>query len=68
MLKENKIDFIFSETYFVQQYENPPSFFDISNYLLSFAYVMQDLYYPIYVKGKIAWCDTLFVGGDLKII
>lgn len=68
MLKENKIDFIFSETYFVQQYENQPSFFDISNYLLSFGYVMQDLYYPIYGKGKIAWCDTLFVRGDLKII
>jgi len=68
MLKENKIDFIFSETYFVQQYENQPSFFDISNYLLSFGYVMQDLYYPIYGKGKIAWCDTLFVRGDLKLI
>jgi FkbM family methyltransferase len=67
MLKENKIDFIFSETYFVEQYENQPSFFDISNYLLSFGYVMQDLYYPIYGKGKIAWCDTLFVRGGLKL-
>ncbi len=68
MLKENKIDFIFSETYFVEQYDNQPSFFDISNYLLSFGYVMQDLYYPIYGKGKIAWCDTLFVREGLKLI
>ena len=67
MLKENKIDFIFSETYFIEQYENQPSFFDISNYLLSFGYVMQDLYYPIYGKGKIAWCDTLFVRDGLKL-
>lgn len=66
LLAGKQIDFIFSETYFVQQYENQPSFFDIANYLLPFGYVMQDMYHPIYGNGKLAWCDTLFVREDLK--
>lgn len=67
LLRENKIDFIFCETYFIQQYLMQPSFFDISNYLLSFGYVLQDIYNPIYGHGKLAWCDVLFVNKNLTL-
>jgi len=67
LLREKKIDMIFCETYFIQQYVNQPLFFDIANYLLQFGYVVQDLYHPLYGKGKLAWCDTLFTRSDLII-
>ena len=67
LLRENRIDFIFCETYFIQQYLMQPSFFDISNYLLSFGYVLQDIYNPIYGHGKMAWCDVLFVNKNLTL-
>ena len=65
LLKDKKIDFIFIETYFIEQYKNQPSFFDIANYLLPFGYVLQDLYNPIYGNGKLAWCDTLFMRNNM---
>ena len=64
LLKQKKIDFIFCETYFIQQYEAQPLFYDISNYLITLDYVLQDVYHPIYGNGKIAWCDSLFVRND----
>jgi FkbM family methyltransferase len=67
LLRERKIDLIFCETYFVQQYVHQPLFFDIANFLIKYGYVIQDIYHPIYGKGKLAWCDTLFVRNDLII-
>lgn len=68
LLKEKKIDIIFSETYFVQQYEGQPLLHEIITFLHSFGYIVQDIYHPIYGKGKLAWCDTLFVRENLKLI
>ena len=65
LLIENKIDIIFTETYFIQQYIAQPLFYEIASFLLSYGYVLQDMYNPVYGKGKIAWCDVIFVRKDL---
>lgn len=65
LLKEKRIDVIYTEAYFIQQYVDQPSFAEIALYLSSFGYQLQDIYNPIYGKGKIAWCDAIFVRGDL---
>ena len=67
ILSNKKIDIIFTETYFVQQYENQPLFADIVKYLSNFGYTIQDIYNPIYGMSKLAWCDVLFVREDLKL-
>ncbi len=68
LLAANKIDMIFSETYFIQQYEGQPLFHEIAAFLFDYGYELQDIYHPLYGKGKMAWCDTLFVRKDLKLI
>ena len=67
LLKEKKIDIIFAETNFVEQYEGQALFHEILSFLGQYGYVIQDMYHPIYGKGKLAWCDTLFVRDDLKL-
>ncbi len=67
LLTNQRIDMIFCETYFVQQYEDQPLFFEIAGLLMKYGYVLQDLYHPIYGKGKIAWCDSMFIRKDLKL-
>lgn len=66
-LKQKKIDMIFCEAYFVQQYEKQPLFFDTASFLLAHDYVLQDIYHPVYGKGKIAWCDAMFIPADFKM-
>jgi FkbM family methyltransferase len=66
-LKNKKIDIIFTEAYFIQQYENQPLFADIVKYLSNYGYTIQDIYNPIYGMSKLAWCDVMFVRDDLKI-
>lgn len=68
LLKQQKIDFIFSETYFIQQYVNQPLFHEIAGFLNQFGYIIQDLYHPVYGDGRLAWCDTMFVRNDIKLI
>ena len=65
-LSNKKIDIIFTESYFVQQYENQPLFADIVQYLSNFGYSIQDIYNPIYGMSKLAWCDVMFVRENLK--
>jgi len=60
MLTQNKIDLIYSEVYFVQQYEEQPLFHDISKLLFQYGYQLQDIYNPIYGNGCIAWADVIF--------
>jgi FkbM family methyltransferase len=61
LLKAQKIGLIYSETYFVQQYENQPLFHDISKFVFSYDYMLKDIYAPIYGKGNLAWGDVIFV-------
>lgn len=61
MLRYKKIGMIYSETYFKQQYKDQPLFHDISKYLETVGYAIQDFYNPIYGKGSIAWCDVIFL-------
>lgn len=68
LLGERRIDVVFTETYFLQQYEDQSLFFEIAEYLLPFGYVLQDIYHPIYGKGRLAWCDAMFIKEDLKCI
>lgn len=61
MLSSKKIKLIYAETYFRQQYKEQPLFHDISKYLETVGYAIQDFYNPIYGKGSIAWCDVIFL-------
>ncbi|MEJ7822778.1 MAG: hypothetical protein WKF85_10680, partial [Chitinophagaceae bacterium] len=67
-LREGRIDLIFTESYFIQQYQDQPLFFEIAAYLLSFGYVLQDIYNPIYGKGRLAWCDAMFIRENIKYV
>ncbi len=60
LLKNKRINLIYSEVYFKKQYENQPLFPDISKFLEQFEYYLQDFYTPIYGKGNLAWCDVIF--------
>jgi FkbM family methyltransferase len=60
LLKESRIGLIYSETYFVEQYEAQPLFHDISSYLHTFGFYLQDIYSPIYGNGNLAWADVIF--------
>ncbi|WP_315819858.1 FkbM family methyltransferase [Paraflavitalea speifideaquila] len=61
LLKEGKISLIYSEVYFIEQYEKQPLFHDVSKLLFQYGYTLQDIYSPIYGKGNIAWADVVFV-------
>lgn len=65
LLKQKSIDVIYTEAYFIQQYVGQPLFAEIALYLSTFGYQLQDIYNPIYGKGKIAWCDAVFIRDDL---
>ncbi len=66
ILSGRGIDIIFTETYFIEQYKDQPLFYEIAAYLQRFGYLLQDIYNPIYGKGKLAWCDTIFVRDNLN--
>jgi len=61
MLSLSEIDLIYSEVYFIEQYEEQPLFHDISKLLGKYGYHLQDIYNPIYGKGNLAWADVIFV-------
>lgn len=65
LLADKKIDLVYTETYFIQQYVGQPLFPEIACYLLNLGYALQDFYNPIYGKGKLVWCDTVFVREKL---
>jgi FkbM family methyltransferase len=61
LLENQRINLIYSETYFVQQYEQQPLFHDVSKFLFDSQFELQDIYSPIYGKGNLAWGDVIFV-------
>jgi FkbM family methyltransferase len=61
LLNNHQIGLIYSETYFIEQYEQQPLFHDMSKMLYNYRYVLQDVYNPIYGQGNLAWCDVIFV-------
>ena len=65
LLTEKKIDLIYTEAYFIQQYVDQPLFPEIAQYLIRHGYQLQDIYNPVYGKGKLAWCDAIFVRENL---
>lgn len=65
LLTEKKIDCIYTEAYFIKQYVDQPLFGDIILYLSNYGYQLQDIYNPIYGKGKLAWCDAVFIRDNL---
>lgn len=67
LLSKNKIDLIYSEAYFIEQYENQPLFFEIATHLLSNNYLLQDIYSPIYGNQALAWCDVIFIKKTYNI-
>lgn len=65
LLKDRRVSLVYSEAYFIEQYEQQPLFHDISKLLFQYGYVLQDIYNPIYGKGNIAWADVVFVKRDI---
>ena len=61
LLMNNHIRLIYSETYFIPQYEDQPLFHDISKYVFKYNYILKDIFSPIYGKGKLSWGDVIFV-------
>jgi hypothetical protein len=66
LLHSGRIDIIFCEAYFIQQYSDQPLFFEIATYLSQFEYHLQDFYNPYYGNGSLAWCDALFIRKGLN--
>jgi FkbM family methyltransferase len=64
LLSEGRIRLIYSEVYFIEQYEQQPLLHDISKLLHTYGYYPQDIYSPIYGKECIAWADVIFVKRD----
>jgi FkbM family methyltransferase len=64
LLANQKIDIIYTEAYFIQQYKEQPLFYDIADFLKVHGYVLQDIYNPIYGQNKLAWCDAVFVRNN----
>jgi FkbM family methyltransferase len=61
LLKHGRVQLLFIETYFLQQYINQPLFTEITDYLNSFGFIIQDLYDPYFVNDCLAWCDTIYI-------
>ncbi|HXB06397.1 MAG TPA: FkbM family methyltransferase [Puia sp.] len=61
LLKNGNIGLIYSEVFFLEQYERQPLFHDISKLLHGYGYHLQDIYNPYYGKGSMAWSDAIFV-------
>ena len=66
MLSKSAIDLIYTETYFVEQYEAQPLFHDILKLLFNYGYILQDIYNPIYGNRHIAWADVIFAKNQNK--
>lgn len=64
LLANKKVDIIYTEAYFIQQYKEQPLFYDIADFLKIHGYVLQDIYNPIYGQNKLAWCDAVFIRKD----
>jgi FkbM family methyltransferase len=60
-LESKKIDLVYTESFFVEQYEKAPLFFDIGKLMHQNGYCLQDIYAPNYGNNKIAWCDAIFI-------
>ena len=61
LLNSKKIKLIYTETYFIKQYDKQPLFFEIGDYLQKHDYYLQDMYSKIYGNGSLAWCDSIFL-------
>jgi FkbM family methyltransferase len=61
MLSEGKIKLIFTESYFVQQYQDQPLFHEIAAFLYQYNFTLQDIYDPYYNTTNILWCDAMYI-------
>lgn len=60
LLESKKISVIYSEVFFIEQYESQPLFHHISEFLYQYGYLLQDIYSPFYGNGRLAWADAIF--------
>lgn len=61
ILSSQKVNLIYFETYFQQQYVDQPLFYKVGQKLFDHGYILQDLYSKIYGKDKLVWCDAIFL-------
>lgn len=61
LLTDKVIKLIFTETYFIKQYEQQPLFHDLSRYVYEYDFLLKDIYCPIYGNGRLSWADVIFI-------
>lgn len=66
MLGSQSINFIYSEVWFIEGYENQPLYHDVASYLASFGYKPFGLYNMHFRKdGHHLWGDAIFYKGGI---
>jgi hypothetical protein len=66
LLKNHKIDLIYSEVSFSEIYENQNHFHDIASYLYDYGYKLFDLVYLVKsLDGQIYYGDAIFLSPNL---
>lgn len=66
MLRAGTIKLIYIETYFKQQYVDQPLFHDISKFLYSHNFLIQNIYDPYFSNNSMIWCDAIFVNSNFS--
>ncbi len=64
LLTKGAIKLIYTEAYFIEQYENQPLFYKITEFLQNNGFYLEDIYNPYYNLTRILWCDAIFVKAD----
>lgn len=67
LLKNNQIDLIYTESFFLPFYKDMGLFGDIASFLFDFEYKFHGLYNEVNsgYSGRLQWCDAIFVSPKL---
>jgi len=68
LLENNKIDLIYTESFFLPFYKDMELFGDIASFLFKFGYKFHSLYNEVNSghSGRLQWCDAIFISPKLS--
>ncbi len=67
LLSRKAIDLVYSEVMFGKMYENQSDFYQISNILFQYGYVLYGLYNSHYgSNGVLGWGDAIFISSQIE--
>ncbi len=61
LIRDKKIDLIYTEVLFMGIYKGQPYFHDIARFMKDHGYELYNIYNPWYAKNRLSWADALFV-------